>query len=111
MKKLFGLLTALILAVVMIFPMGVFADAGGNTSNANGIPASATVYYGDVDWESNDLPDEFYVVKTEKLGTEWLGFIVKNCGYLTPCLNTTQVQKKFQTKSITRIHIRTITHM
>lgn len=43
MKKLFGLLTALILAVVMIFPMGVFADAGGNTSNANGIPASATV--------------------------------------------------------------------
>lgn len=31
MKKLFGLLTALILAVVMIFPMGVFADAGGNT--------------------------------------------------------------------------------
>ena len=41
MKKLFGLLTALILAVVMIFPMGVFADAGGNTSNANGIPASA----------------------------------------------------------------------
>ena len=34
MKKLFGLLTALILAVVMIFPMGVFADAGGNTSNA-----------------------------------------------------------------------------
>ena len=94
MKKLFGLLTALILAVVMIFPMGVFADAGGNTSNANGIPASATVYYGDVDWESNDF-----------------GFIVKNCGYLTPCLNTTQVQKKFQTKSITRIHIRTITHM
>ena len=68
MKKLFGLLTALILAVVMIFPMGVFADAGGNTSNANGIPASATVYYGDVDWESNDLPDEFYVVKTEKFG-------------------------------------------
>lgn len=50
MKKSFGLLTALILAVVMIFPMGVFADAGGNTSNANGIPASATVYYGDVDW-------------------------------------------------------------
>lgn len=68
MKKLFGLLTALILAVVMIFPMGVFADAGGNTSNANGIPASATVYYGDVDWESNDLPDEFYVVKTAKFG-------------------------------------------
>ena len=65
---MFGLLTALILAVVMIFPMGVFADAGGNTSNANEIPASATVYYGDVDWESNDLPDEFYVVKTEKFG-------------------------------------------
>ena len=68
MKKLFGLLTALILTIVMIFPLEAFADTSGDTSNDNGIPASATVYYEDVDWTSTDLPDEFYVVKSGKFG-------------------------------------------
>lgn len=62
MKKLMKSMFAIIFSIIMTVPLEVFADQNGEVNSI--IPESAIVYYGEVDLNANDLPDDFYVVKT-----------------------------------------------